>query len=214
MFLCSDADFELLGSPASAVVVPNGQAFEMENPPTYEVTGPPVIAFWGALTYGPNADGAKWFIDDVLPLVLAARPELRMKVIGRGGDRLTSLPPQVQVMGFAEDLGAALTDVAVAVVPLRMGGGTRIKVVEAWARGIPVVSTSLGVYGLSARHDDDVVCADDAAAFAEAILTLLADVGLRERLIASGLAKAANLTWTNVEEKVFAAVRSAANAGL
>ena len=183
------------------VVVPNG--FQAHGPPvgSPHVRTPPTVAFWGALSYRPNRDGVQWFLADVLPRLVEQIPDVRVLVIG-GGSELLCLPDdsRVVVTGFVEDLSLFLSQADVAVVPLRSGSGTRIKIIEAWANDIPVVSTSLGAYGLGAIDGDNLLLADDAPAFADAVALCLRDGAVRDRLIEHGAARARALSWSTIEK--------------
>jgi glycosyltransferase involved in cell wall biosynthesis len=207
VLLCSERDREALGHPATAVLAPNGVDLNVPlSQPNLDSN--PLVAFWGMMSYHANADGARWFRRSIVPELAARNERARIVIIGHACDQLELEPhPSVEVLGFAEDLDAALADVAVAVAPLRVGGGTRIKIIEAWARGIPVVSTVLGAHGLDVEHGREVLLADDPADFATAIDDLLSDEPLRARLIANGLHRARSMSWDSTETSVAAAMQ-------
>jgi glycosyltransferase involved in cell wall biosynthesis len=149
--------------------------------------------------YAPNTDGAQWLVRDILPQLRELLPDVRVRLVGRGSDRLAVASERgVDVTGTVEDMATELARIDVAVVPLRMGGGTRIKILEAWAHQIPVVATGLGAYGLATTDEQDVLIADDAPAFARAIHRVLTDRELRDRLVANGKARAEDLTWKRI----------------
>ena len=213
VLLCSERDRKALGQPAPAVLAPNGVDVRIPRSHANFDTSPRV-AFWGMMSYHANADGARWFRRFIVPELAALNERARVVIFGYASDRLGLEPhPSVEVLGFAEDLDAALAEVAVAVVPLRVGGGTRIKIIEAWARGIPVVSTVLGAYGLDVEHGRDALLADDPAEFAIAIDDLLSDETLRARLIANGLDRARSMSWDSTESAVAAAMQRLITAG-
>lgn len=157
-----------------------------------QVDAAPEIVFTGSMDWKANQDGLFWFMDEVWPLVAAARPDARFTVVGKN-------PPRAMIdaaarkglawrfTGFVEDVRVAARG-AVYVIPLRVGGGTRIKAFEAMAMGVPVVSTALGVEGLDVRPDDHFLKADEAADFAAAVVRLLADADLRTRLASAARA--------------------------
>lgn len=188
--------------PRKAVVVPNG--FDLRGSPagSGDVHTPPTVAFWGQMSYRPNRDGAQWFLSEVLPILVSRLPDVRVLLVGAGSERLTLPTHHVLATGFVHDLSALLSETDVAVVPLRAGGGTRIKIIEAWANKIPVVSTSVGAYGLGAIDGESVLLADDPEAFASAIVSVLEDPALRRRLIVDGTARARALEWPNIEKEL------------
>lgn len=165
------------------VVVPNGVDPD-EFQPSQEPTQPGTIIFTGLLSYRPNEDGIRWFLNEVYPIVRRARPQARMTVVGSGpDDLLNSLRgPGVDVTGWVPDVRPYMDAAAVAVVPLRMGGGTRLKVVEAMSMSKAIVSTSLGAEGIDVVSGRHLELADDPQAFADAVVSLLDDHGRRTRL--------------------------------
>jgi len=130
-----------------------------------------------------------WFADEVLPLVRAAVPEFTLDIVGSSPPpavRRLARAPGVHVIGRVPDPRPWLRDAAIVVVPLRAGSGTRLKILEAWAAGRPVVSTTVGAEGLDAAHGRHLLVADDAPGFARAVRRLLADPRLRDRLAHAG----------------------------
>ena len=136
------------------------------------------LLFVGNLTYEPNIDAATVLVDEILPAVRQRRPDATLELVGpsvRGVlDRLAG-GPGVQVAGFVADLSSSYPRATVVVIPLRHGGGTRIKVLEAFACGRPVVATSAAVAGLDVRDGEDVVIAETPPALAAAVVALLDD---------------------------------------
>jgi len=162
------------------VVAPNGVDADALAP------SPPGDAalFVGLLSYGPNRDAMTWFARDVLPRLGAGGPQVL--VAGRDpGPELESLArgaPPLRLLGFVPDLAPLYARAGVFVNPMRGGGGTRLKMLEAMAAGKAVVSTAIGAEGLALTPGRDVVVADTAAEFADAVRALLADRGRAERL--------------------------------
>jgi glycosyltransferase involved in cell wall biosynthesis len=135
--------------------------------------------------YGPNADGARWLIRDAWPLIVTRWPNARLVLAGAGAPRdlqcAAAAATGVEYRQYVDDLEPLYDEAAVVAVPVRVGGGTRLKVVDAWRHGKAVVSTSKGVEGLPAA-DRCTIVANDAAAFADATVRLLADIALRREL--------------------------------
>jgi glycosyltransferase involved in cell wall biosynthesis len=152
-----------------------------------EVADPPTLTFIGQQTYGPNADGSAWLVEEVLPHLRALVPDVRLRVVGDApeGVRALGLVDAVTVTGLVPDVADELARADVAVVPIRYGGGTRIKILEAFAHRIPVVSTTVGAEGLDVQDGEHLLIADDPQSFAKACATLLTDVELRRRLVAA-----------------------------
>jgi glycosyltransferase involved in cell wall biosynthesis len=142
------------------------------------------VLFFGLLSTLPNIDGIRWFVQESWPQITRACPDARLKILGKGA------PPEVQalagpgieVTGFVEDLRPHLASAAAVVVPLRLGGGTRLKIVEAMAMARPVVSTTLGAEGIDARPGGELVIADAPDAFAAAVAHLLQEPAAGARL--------------------------------
>jgi glycosyltransferase involved in cell wall biosynthesis len=199
-------DAERLSTPLPVNVVPNGS----DDPGDRRRCGhrlgePPTIVFPGLLTYPPNADAARVLVEQIGPHLWASRPDLRIRLIGRADDRVRQLqrPPRVEVTGWVDDLTAELANADAVIVPLRYGGGTRIKIIEAWAHAVPVVSTAAGAEGLDAVDGDDILLADEPAALAASCTRLLADEQLRDRLAAAGRARfLAGYDWQSAEAEV------------
>jgi len=145
------------------------------------------VVFSGAMDSRSNIDGIAFLMDEVWPHVAAARPDARMLVVGRNPPpALVARAQQAKLpwrfTGFVDDIRPHVLAGDVSVIPLRVGSGTRLKAFEAMALGRPVVSTALGVEGLSVEPDTHFLAAESGPAFAAAILQVLADAKLRERL--------------------------------
>jgi sugar transferase (PEP-CTERM/EpsH1 system associated) len=144
------------------------------------------IVFTGSMDWMPNADGIVWFCDEVLPLIRKAVPEAELTIVGRNPvKRLVALANEVQgvtVTGRVPDVRPYLERAAVLIVPLRVGGGTRIKIFEGMAMGRPTVSTGIGAEGLPVRDGEEIIIADDATRFADAVARLLSDKVLADSI--------------------------------
>lgn len=160
-------------------VVPNGVDLVFYRP---DATAPlpgmgsGALVFTGKMDYRPNVDAVLWFVEAVLPGICARVPEAHFYVVGQQPHaRLAKLAghPAVTVTGRVPDVRPYIAGSAVYVVPLRIGGGTRLKVLEAMAMGRPIVSTRLGCDGFSFAHGKEVEFADEPAAFAAAVVRLM-----------------------------------------
>ncbi len=144
------------------------------------------LAFVGSFDWAPNIDGVDWFQREVLPLILRRRPDCSVAIVGRKPPRavqeLGVRYPGIHVTGTVPDVRPWLWGSKVSIVPLRVGGGTRLKIFEAMAAGVPVVSTTIGAEGLGARDGDTIRIADAPEDFAAACIALLDDPAERERL--------------------------------
>lgn len=187
--VCSELDRERSGVD-NVVVVGNGAdapaAVELDR--TELRGGAPTMLFVGALDYEPNTDAVRWFANDVLPLILARRPDARFVVVGRGGDLLAGIAddPGVELVGAVAELQPYLDAADISVVPIRVGAGTRLKVVEALANHLPMVTTTVGCEGIDVVDGQQTLIADDARSFADRCLQLIGDPALRQRLADSG----------------------------
>ena len=171
-----------------ATVVSNGVDVAAYDPRAVEHIDPgsAAIVFTGKMDFRPNVDGVLWFARQVLPLVLGEIPDAHFWIVGqRPHERLEALRgnPAVTVTGFVPQIQPYIGGAAVYVVPLRMGGGSRLKILEAMALAKAVVSTSLGCEGFPLmRAGEHLLVADDAVAFAQGVVALLADPSWRRAL--------------------------------
>lgn len=185
----SEADaraFEHLAPGCSLSVVPNGiDARQYARLDTSLDLGPHALVFTGSMSYRPNVDAALWFADQVLGGIRGGYPAARFFVVGsQPHARLDALRERdgVQVTGWVPDVQPFLHAAAVYVVPLRMGSGTRLKLLQAMAAGCAVVSTTMGAQGLYVRDGIELRLADSAPHFARAVIDLLDDAGQRAAL--------------------------------
>lgn len=184
--LTSERDEKLLRDDlpsARTAVVPNGVDVSAFSP----VRGneePDTLLFFGAINYFPNHDGVVYFIDNVLPRIRARRPNVRLSIVGPGArdEVLARAGNGVDILGMVDDVGPYIDRAAAVVVPLRIGGGTRLKIVEAFAKGKAVVSTRLGAEGIDVTHGENVLLADEPEAFANEVERVLADRTLATKL--------------------------------
>lgn len=188
VYLCSAADEQRLLHQVPGVrtaVVPNAADVDYYQPrPTDPSPDGRTVVYFGLLSTVPNIDGVTHFAQNVWPRITAVHREANWKIIGgRPPPSLQALAgPRVELTGFVADLRPHLAAAEVVVVPLRLGGGTRLKIVEAMAMGKAIVSTTLGAEGIEAVPGRDILIEDDPAAFADAVNRLLSDPGLAARI--------------------------------
>ncbi len=196
--VCGPDDEEFLASKLGpdrrVFVLPNGanvgffNADEWPAQPTAEPSG----LFCGALDYTPNTDGLAWYFAEIHPLVLAQRPDFKVILVGKNPTREVAAYaglPGVEFAGEVPDVRPFYQKSWLQIVPLRIGGGTRLKIAEGLAMANPVVSTTLGAQGLDLADDDHLLLADSPADFAAAKIRYLGDPGLRLRHGAAGRAR-------------------------
>lgn len=181
-----------ISSKAPIMVVANGVDLDYFHPTSApDPRHPdPTVIFCGAMDYSPNVDALRWFFSSIHDALLQLVPNVRILVVGKN--------PLPEVQAYGSRTGVTVTggvpDVRpyyrrswLQMVPLRIGGGTRLKIVESLAIGTPVVSTTIGAQGLNLTHDHNILLADDAPAFAKAIARALNDPALRASLESHGI---------------------------
>lgn len=181
----SDVDrsvLQRLAPDARFVTVPNGVDTAYFRPSRSE--GSSVISV-GGLNWFPNSDALEWFASEIAPRIRARVHDASIRWIGRAtssAGRPMTASNAIELTGYVQDVRPYLRDAACFVAPLRIGGGTRLKILDAWAMGKAVVSTSVGCEGLAARDGDNILIRDDPAEFAHAVTEVLRDRALRSRL--------------------------------
>ena len=139
---------------------------------------PFTMLFLGSFRHTPNAVALAWFVEEVLPCIVAGRPEARLVVVGSDAPPrhpYADRTPAIEIRGFVEDVREPLSRYTVFVCPVRAGSGVRVKLLEAYASGIPVVSTRIGAEGLAAQDGEFCLLADDPGTFAEQVLRIFDD---------------------------------------
>ncbi|HWN82220.1 MAG TPA: glycosyltransferase family 4 protein, partial [Candidatus Udaeobacter sp.] len=164
----------------------------------------------GDMGYLPNADGAVWFCERVLPLVRTRYPQVEVAIVGNHPEervRALAQIPGVQITGLVPDVEPWLRSSAVVLVPIRFGGGTRLKILEALRCERAVVSTSAGCAGLEPESGKHLLVADGEAAFAGAVVELLHDPARRQRLGRDGRVWAeAHYDWNRIGDQLLATI--------
>lgn len=180
--------FDRLAPNAPFTVLPNGVDTRVFQPGEDTEEG---IVFVGGYSWFPNRDSMDYFAAEILPLIPADGP-VPVTWVGRAPEAVQESFRRrgVTMTGYVEDIRPYVQRAACYVVPLRVGGGTRLKILDAWAMGKAVVSTSVGCEGLDARDGENILIRDDARSFAEAVGMVLRDAELRRRLAAGARATA------------------------
>ena len=146
---------------------------------------PPTLVFTGSMDWLPNEDAMQYFCRDILPLIRAEEPDVRLSIVGRAPTPAVKRLAEAEgilVTGRVDDVRPYMRDAMVYVVPLRIGGGTRLKIFEAMSMGKAVVSTTVGAEGLPVMDGRHVMLADEPTSFARAVVRLLRDTDARARL--------------------------------
>lgn len=204
--VCSELDVTRSGC-ANAVVVGNGA-----ERPTAVATdrrtlrgSEPTMLFVGALDYEPNTEAMEWFVREVLPEVRRAVPEAVVRIVGRGAELIdwTREVAGVEVVGAVAHIEPELERADVSIVPIRVGAGTRLKVIEALANRLPLVTTTVGCEGIALVDGVHALVRDTAGTFAQACATLLRDGELRQELTVNGAGLfAAHYDWEMIEQEI------------
>jgi glycosyltransferase involved in cell wall biosynthesis len=202
--------FAIARGDRRVAVVPNGircltpPASSRCQAPRPAETGP-LLLFVGLMSYFPNSDAVTYFLDCIFPLITARLPEARFLVVGASPPRRirSRAARQVTIVGRVPSVVPYFRQASTFVVPMRCGGGTRVKVLEAMLHGVPVVSTPLGCEGLAVRDGESVLLADAPEAFAASVVRVCDDAALAQRLAAGGADLVhANYDWRRIGESV------------
>lgn len=207
--VCSTADQERIAEdapPATTAVIPNAADVDYFRPrDTDPSPDDRTVLYFGLLSTVPNSDGVLYFLNDVWPLICKEKPDTRFVVVGAEPTRalLSQASPSVEVVGPVDDLRPYLSAASVVVVPLRLGSGTRLKILETWAMARPVVSTELGAEGLRGVPGEHLLVADSPSDFASAVLSVLNDPKLGEKLGRAGrLLAEGDYSWSKAAQSL------------
>ena len=189
----------------SADVIPNGVDTELYQP-NHEDEEETALIYTGSMDWFPNEDAAIYFIEEILPTIQTKYPNLRFYVVGQSPtERLKRYGnrPGVVVTGRVDDVKPHIARATVYVVPLRIGGGTRLKILEALAMGKAVMSTSVGAEGLNLTVGDEIMIADEPTKFADVVVQLMVDKAMRRELGDNGRRRVeAEYDWRRIGEKL------------
>jgi polysaccharide biosynthesis protein PslH len=209
----SETDCEALDCRAPVLVVPNG----------YEIPSDPVgrpddterrtrtLMFQGTMSYFPNRDAADFFAREVFPLIRQRIPDAQFRVVGPASPEVLRLAEGegVLIVGAVERIEDELAKADAVVVPLRIGSGSRLKILEAWAHRIPVISTTVGAAGLPASQAENLLLADSPLGLADACIRILTDQDLRAQLAETGRQTvASSFDWADIQARFLATLRA------
>jgi glycosyltransferase involved in cell wall biosynthesis len=193
--VCSENDRRYLAGGPGVHVVRNGFA-SPSQPPVRRPAAPARLGFIGTFKYLPNRLGVDWFIKNVWPRVKQAVPDSRLRLVGLESDAgLPRMGPDIDAFGYVDDPAQEIATWSAMIVPIQAGGGTRIKIAEAFSRKCPVVSTSLGAYGYESGGGSTLLLADRPAEFAAACVRLIRDPEVGARISNNAWAEFLR-TWT------------------
>jgi sugar transferase (PEP-CTERM/EpsH1 system associated) len=205
--LTSERDEEMLHRDAPkkpTAVIPNGVDTEYFRPTPVPVE-PGTILFFGAINYYPNTEGLLFFLDEIFPRIKHRHPNARVWIVGQ-------LPPasianraseDVTVTGLVDDIRTYLERAAVVIAPLRIGGGTRLKIVEAMSMGKAIVSTRIGAEGLDVNNNEHILLADTPEDFANQVARVLNDAAFARRIGEAARSRAESLyTWQGAVQRL------------
>lgn len=209
-----------ISAEAPVMVVANGvdlSYFRPDSAPDARAAEPTVI-FCGAMDYSPNIDALRWYFEEIHDAVRARLPDLRILIVGKNPVpevKAHGKNPGVTVTGSVPDVRPWYRRAWLQMVPLRIGGGTRLKIVESLAVGTPVVSTTIGAQGLELKDGVEILLGDTPAAFADAVARGLTDKALRDRVEAAGAAAARQrFGWDAIFERLARHYRTLSPPGL
>ena len=182
-------------------VVPNGVDTEYFTPRADP--GTRTILFCGSMDMHPNQEAMEYFLRQIWPRVVAQAPDVDLLIVGRKPpewlNEVARTDPRIQITGFVDDVRPYFQKAAVCICPIVSGGGTRLKILDSLAMGVPVVATSFAASGLSLGHDKHLLLANTEEQFAEYTLLLLSELPLRSRLASAGAERVKQLySWTVV----------------
>lgn len=203
-------------SEKQVTVIPNGVDTKIFRPGLAEPK-PNTLIYSGALTYHANYDAVAYFLQKIFPLIKTAIPDISLTITGgyEGAalDKL-SLDGHVTLTGYVPDVRPYIAGSAISIIPIRAGGGTRLKILESLALGTPVVSTVMGAEGLELVHNRHILLACDPRTFAEQAVRLLRDKDLRERLRGEGRRLVEEkYDWDRIAEAMESCIRELASKG-
>jgi glycosyltransferase involved in cell wall biosynthesis len=190
--------------------VPTGVDCDFFSPSTATA---PTLAFLGSMDWHANVDAIEHFVRHSYPSIKARCPEVKVILIGRNPTpairALATEDPSIEVTGTVDDVRPYLARASIMILPLRVGGGTRIKVFEGMAAGLALVSTTIGTEGLPVVHGQHALLADEPQAFADAVVSLIQNPAQRQSMAATALQWVReNFSWATASQKFLDLARS------
>jgi sugar transferase (PEP-CTERM/EpsH1 system associated) len=195
-----------ISSNINVAVVDNGTDTDYFKPMNVSLEEDTLV-FAGSMSWYPNADAMIFFVKEIWPLIKKKIPDIKLNLIGSQPPaeliELCQIEPGVNLLGFVEDVRTYIAKSSVYVVPIRVGGGTRLKILDAMAMGKAIISSSIGCEGIEVRDGENIVIADDPEKFAEKIIQLLRNKSLRNRLeIAARETAVKYYSWSHIAPKL------------
>jgi polysaccharide biosynthesis protein PslH len=166
-------------------IIPNGVDVDFYQPST-KIPDQKNLVFIGNYTYPPNEDAALYFCQEILPLIQKSIHDITVTFVGKNPPHPITILHGVEATGFVDDIRPYLSRAAIVIVPIRAGGGTRLKILDALSMGKAIVSTSLGAEGIDVRHGEDILIADTPKDFADRVVELVENPELRKKLEVNG----------------------------
>jgi glycosyltransferase involved in cell wall biosynthesis len=208
--VCSQSDREYLGGGDNIHVIPNGFEQPSGEPIRIPEQEPPRIGFIGLCTYEPNRDGVRWFLENCWNSIRRQIPGIRFRLAGKGSEEFaTAGYSDLDILGWIPDAAAEIATWSGMVIPIRFGGGTRVKLADAFSRKCPVVSTSMGAYGYDVADHRELLIADEAADFANACISLVRDkYGSEQMAQRAHAAYLEKWTWDAIAPRVWEAAEA------
>jgi glycosyltransferase involved in cell wall biosynthesis len=203
MAVCSDSDKHHFGDDSRIVVIPNGFN-RPDQKPGRNFADNMRLGFIGNLRYGPNMDGLQWFGDNIWPVIRKQLPHAQLRIVGKIPVNAEFLNvPGFETLGFIEDTAEEFGTWSAMIVPLRYGGGTRLKILEAFSRMCSVVSTTAGAYGIKTTNGTNIILQDDEEGFAQSCIKLLKDRENADAIAEGGWKLFVNnYTWDIIGEEI------------
>lgn len=206
--VCSQKDKEKFYNSQRVYVVRNGYEQKSSKPLTDKNLDSPILGFIGSLDYRPNYNGVYWFIKKVWPIIKKTIPNVRLRLAGKETDvGISEYGLDIDGLGYVKDPESEIKKWSGMIVPIKQGGGTRIKIAEGFARRCPVIATKLGAYGYEIKNGREAVIADEAEAFAAGCIRVILDPDFGKTIAENAFKKYLKYyTWDAQKENISKAV--------
>ncbi len=209
--VCKEADRSAFGAPARTFVVGNGfESFPLNRRSCTDLASNPRLGLIGNFDYRLNSDAIEWFLKHVWGAVRIEIPHARLRLVGRGSERYSSEANQIDGLGFVDDPASELASWSALIAPTRMGGGTSVKIAEAFSRRVPVIATTHGARGYGVIPGQGILVANEAKQFGEHCIQLLSQPEIGQTLaVNAGDYFESHLTWDSMLPELKNAVETA-----